>query len=197
MTLALSVFSWISVLGIFNEFFKSRIYKKGKYEFAFTDLFFITCFILTYSVFFQTLKGYITYLVLAWVTTSLFGFFLSYDYLFYKRIKKGRYYLISLPSNLLFQQTVVCATVLFINQYCTGISANLIFGAVFFVLHIPIIFCRWVKLRYLYLILAFFGGMIFSFLITNYGGFGVTLSFLVHLGFYVPIFYYLRDETKI
>jgi len=124
------------------------------------------------------------------------GLILSQTPTFYKRIRVGRYYPIFLPFNILFQQLFVVAGIYILQMMFMGRYYDFYFGILFTLVHLPVIFLKWARLRYLYLVFTLFCGTLFSFLIRNYE-FGSLVSFMVHFIVYIPLIYYLRDERKI
>lgn len=187
---------WFLFWGSFNSFFKWRIQKTGRKRYFFTTFCFLLGTFVIHIVFHRYLADSISSLVLAYLVALATGFFFSNYFPFYKCIKNGRYYLSSLPSNILLQQSMVVLAIRVLSQYLGANYIDLYLGIIFFLVHLPVIFFKWVKLRYLYLIFTLIGGITFSYLIRNYGNLGVFLSFLIHFGTYIPIFYHLKDERK-
>lgn len=196
MEIALWLLFWAVVWGSFNSFFKWKIEKTHSKRYFWTSIFFLICALLALLIFRTNLTGSLWPLSLAWLLTTFAGFFLSDFFPFYKRIKNGKYYLSSLPSNIFLQQIMIVIAVRIISSYFGLKYFDFYFGIFFMLMHSPIVFLKWAKLRYLYLVLTLAGGTLFSYLIKNYGEPGIFLSFIFHYFLYIPIFYYLRDERK-
>lgn len=188
---------WFLFWGLFNAFFKWKIDQSGKKKYILTAVFFLSCYAVIYAIFYKYLLNSASPLLLGFLATLIIGFFFSDYFPFYKHIRNGKYYLASLPSNIVMQQALVIIAIKILSQLSGNKYLDVYFGIMFFIVHSPIVFFKWPRLKYLYLILTFLGGTMFSFLMRNYGDTGIFLSFLLHYCFYIPIFYRLRNERRI
>lgn len=178
---------WFVIWGVFNYKYNWNLAKTKKQRYITPTLFFVASTILLFILFPLFLSKKLYPLATGALFSIFLGIFLSNYYPFYKHIKNGRYFLIALVFDIFFQQTMVVVGV--------NIFSN--FGLFFMLAHLPVLLLKWAKLRYVYLILTFFGGTAFGYLIPHFGNLGIVISFLIHYMLYVPIFYYLRDERKI
>jgi len=182
---------------LFNGYFKWKIFKTGKNETLFFILFFLISAIIFDIFFYKYLSVSILTLVFALIVSTLIGLFLSNYPPFYKHIKNGRFFLVWMPSDVFFQQGMVVAAIILLRQYFGSGYLDLYFGLFFALIHTPILFFKWAKLRYFIVLFSFVLGLIFSYLIRSYGGIGVFSAFLLHFCIYIAIFYHLRDERSV
>ncbi|QQG41804.1 MAG: hypothetical protein HYV90_00625 [Candidatus Woesebacteria bacterium] len=197
MPIAIWYVIWFLIWGIFNTRFNWKIAKTKKEKYYQTSFFFLLSSIAVYFIFENFLSKSIEPILLGFIITVGLGIFFSDYYPYYKHIKNGKYFLVSLAFDILLQQVMVVAGIKILNQYFGMNYNNLYFGVMFSAGHLPVIFLKWAKLRYFYLVLTFLGGIGFSFLINEIGGVGILISFLLHYSLYIPMFYYLQDERKI
>ena len=120
------------------------------------------------------------------------GYFKPYK----DNIKSGRYYLLIHPFNILFQQLMVYLGINLLAKLLGGSYRDYFFGVVFMSIHLPVIFIKWAKFKYFYLLGAFAGGIFMSHLIRNYTV-GIFLSYLIHYAVYIMIVYLLRDQNRV
>lgn len=187
---------WAIIWLSFNAFFKWKIEKTHRTKYFWTSIFFLT---LTAIVIFAYLEIFTVWgwpLIGTYLFATFVGFFFSEFYPFYKHIKNGRYYLASLPSNILMQQSMVLIAWIMLNRLFFNSYQHYYLGILFMILHMPIIFLKWAKLRYLYLVLTLLAGTVFSYLYASFDKAGLVISFLIHYGVYILSFYYLKDERK-
>lgn len=187
---------WFSAWGAFNYKLNWNKAKTFVQRYIITSLFFLISTIIAIYIF-DILESSNLYLILIGSIISMFlGTLLSNYYPFYKRIISGKYFLVSLVFDILFQQIMVIAGIKVLENYYRSGYLDLYFGILFMIGHLPIIFLKWAKMRYFYLIATLFGGTIFSYLINNYLN-GPVYNFLIHYFVYICLFYYLKDERKI
>ncbi|OGM02309.1 hypothetical protein A2115_01020 [Candidatus Woesebacteria bacterium GWA1_41_8] len=190
------LFLWYIIWALFNSYLKpiiTRHYGRGHiYKF----LFFLAAFgVITLS--FEELAGpKLKELILSFFIALAIGFVLIYFNSFQKEISKGKYFLLSLPSNVLFQQTTILASIVLLTKIFTYQYSNLYFGLYFTFAHLPVLTFKWVKFRYFYLLLTFVGGTVFSYIILNLR-FGIAMTYLIHYFFYISMLFVLKDEEKI
>lgn len=178
---------WFLIWGIFNYRFNWNLAKNKQEKYITPAIFFLSASMLLCLLFPSILLNSLYPLVTGAIFAFFLGMFFSNYYPFYKHIKNGKYFLVVLVSDILFQQIMVVLGVNFFTN----------FGLIFMTAHLPVLLLRWAKLRYLYLVLTFFGGTAFSYLILNFGTLGIIASFILHYSLYIPIFYYLKDDRKI
>lgn len=182
---------WIS-WNLIRKFLEQLQSKK----YIYWGLFFLPFSILIYLYYQQYLHSYLYQLLIATVSVNFLGMFLGTDKVFYTSIRKDRFFLLFQTFCILFQQIMVVSGILLLKLYFGDEYQDYYFGIWFFVMHSPIVFAKWAKLRYLYLTLSLLGGIAFSYLINNVK-YGLILSFLLHYLLYVWTIYYLKDERKI
>lgn len=197
----MQLFIWFLFYGViwslYNSYFKWQIYKAGRKQYLFSMIFFLIGAVIFNFYFYTYTKSSISTLLLALIVSIGIGFFFSTFFPFYKRIKNGRYFLAALPVDILFQQSMVIVAIKILNQYVGTGYIDLYFGIFFAITHLPVLFFKWSKLRYLIVLISLGGGTLFSYFIRDYGDTGALFAFLMHFCIYVPIFYYLQDEKKI
>jgi hypothetical protein len=179
--------TWFMVWGAYNVYFKWKIDVIKNEKHLFTSAYFLISSLVAYSLFAKSLL--FSYpLIVAFLISLFVGTFFSHFYPFIRHIKNGKYFLISLSFSILFQHIMINVGVNIEPKY---------FGFIFMAGHLPVIFLKWARYRYLYLVLTYFGGTDFSYLITKYSDTGVITSYMLHYLFYIPIFYYVQDERKV
>ena len=192
------ILTWSVIWLVFNVYFKWRFYKLktlGYIEFA---IFFSINFAIIFLLFNKFLVGSIYQLLLGLIITNVIGIVFGSVVPLYKKIKRGRYFLVFHSFDILMQQSMIVAGVLILKNSLGQNYSDFFFGGLFLLAHFPIIFLKWLKpeVRYLYLILTFLGGALFSHLIVN-TTLGVTISFLAHFLIYVVLIEFIKDERKI
>lgn len=188
------ILTYIVIWSLYNCYFKWKIFKSGKNETLFFILFFLISSIIFDIFFYKYLSGSVLNLIFALIVSTVIGLFFSNYPPFYKHIKNGKYFLVWMPSDVFFQQGMIVTAVVLLKQYFGSGYLDLYFGLFFALIHMPILFFKWAKLRYLIVLFSFVLGLIFSYLIRTFGGVGAFSAFLMHFCIYIPIFYYLRDE---
>lgn len=188
---------WFLIWTVFNVRFNWKKAKTKNDKYYVTSGFFFICSAIVFLTFRSFFAGNGIYLAAGFIFSVFIGIFFSDYHPYYKHIKNGRYFLIALAFDILMQQILIVVGLKFLTQYFGVDYKNFYFGIMLVLGHLPVVFLKWAKLRYLYLVLTFFGGTLFSYLINRYLGIGITASILIHYTLYVPIFYYLRDERKI
>jgi len=161
-----------------------------------STFFFIFAFLVNFFVFKNILIPYLWVLILGFLVSSSIGLIFSNVKFLYKYIKSGRFFLLFHPFNILFQQSSVVIGIILLENYLHNSYQNYYFGVAFMILHFPVVFFKWAKLRWFYLAGTLLGGTLFSYLILNFS-FGATLTYLIHYLIYVGIIYYLKDQNKI
>ena len=187
--------AWFIFWGIFNGFFRWQFKTFGKLRYVLNWLFFVFTSIPLYFLLTNPLFD-VHQLSYAFFTCMTLGVILSQIPVFYKKIEKGRFFLEFHEGNILLQQLFVIAGVYFLSQYYGPNYKDSYFGIVFSLTHLPVIFLRWAKLRYLYLVFTFIAGIAFSFLIRNFQ-YGVFVSFIVHYCTYIFLIRYLKNEDLV
>lgn len=194
MQLVIWILFYLAIWTLYNSYFKWKMYRAGKKQYLLSTIFFLLSAVAFNFIFYKYTRGSISTLILALIVSIGIGFFFSTFFPFYKHIKNGRYFLVSMPSDIFFQQLMIITAIKILSQYFGANYIDLYFGLFFALTHLPIIFFKWARLRYLIVILTLIGGTAFSYLIRNNGQTGVFASSLLHFLMYIPIFYYLRDE---
>lgn len=88
-----------------------------------------------------------------------------------------------------FQQMMIFILVIFLNTFFSITTTIILFAFLFCVIHAPLIFFINKKIGEFLIIASFFGGIVFPWIILNYG---LAYSFLIHWLFYfiAGIFYW-------
>lgn len=194
MNLILWFLVWLAFWTAYNAFFKWRIENSHRKKYFWFSIFFLICAFVAYFLLGLQNKISLIPSLTAWVIALLIGFFFSAYFPFYKHIRNGKYFLVAMASDVLFQQVMILIALNILGSLIKSNYFDLYFGLFFMLLHFPILFFKWARLRYLLFFLPFIGGAIFSFLIRNFGELGIILAFLIHFCTYIPIFYKLKDE---
>lgn len=186
MNLIIWLFLWFSTWILYNLLFKKWL-KANKN----LTLYRATYFIIPTLISISTFRGFITpkliYLFLGFLLTSFLGL-LIHQYKFLNRNIETRIsFLYSLPFNLMFQQ------VMFVSAIYIVQDINIYVGLLGVIAHLPIILLKWVKLKYLYLLLIFVGCTSFYSIVRNIN-YGVVISFLVHYSAYLGFLIYLKND---
>ncbi len=194
--LFLWIIDWVIVWYIVNLPLKRINLTGGFRGYIIGSFYFLSATLISFRIFKNYLPDSSKYF-LPLLITIIIGILLSRTPIFYRNIKKGRYFLIFHPFNILYQQVMVVAgfsilTSIFKLQY-----NDFFYGLFFFIIHSPIIFIKQSKLRYYYLFFALFGGTLFSILLRDLPNTGYIYTFLIHSFAYILVVYYLKDETKI
>ena len=190
---------WLIIWSVTWYFFNSKIKWRASREqkmYINNFIYFIIAALLTFTVYSQIIASVLAKITFAFILTVTLGYYLSTASLYRKRIKKGKYFLVSVVSDILFQQMMVYVAIILLLDLYSNSYTNYYFGFFFTIVHLPVIFLKWVKLRYFYLMLTFLGGTLFSYLIINFS-FGIFYTFLIHYLIYLTILYFLQDDTKI
>ena len=194
MEIILWIVFYLVVWSLFNSYFKWKIFKSGKWKCILFITFFLVSSILFDILFYKNLAISIYTLICAMLISTLIGIFFSIFPPFYKHITNGRSFLLWMPSDIFLQQAMIITAISILRGYFGTGYSDLYFGLFFITIHLPILFFKWVKLRYLVVAFTFVLGFIFSYLIRSFGETGVLIAFLLHFCMYIPVFYYLRDE---
>jgi hypothetical protein len=187
---------WIGVWTIFNTIVRwpTESFKSKKY---FLRAIF---FIVISTVLFLKINGllipYKPQLFTGFLVSIIIGTFLSHDRKYYKKFTKDKYFLVLASFNLFFQQIMVVWGILILLGVYGNTYRDYLFGIMFFTAHILLIFAKWSIYRYQMLLLTFFGGILFSFLVRNFT-WGIIASFLIHFFVYIFWLYKTGDEEKI
>lgn len=189
------IFVWFLSWSIFNYKFNWNKAKTYTQRYILTSLFFTISTIVSYYIFGTSIIISTRPIFIGFIISMSFGVLLSNYYPFNKHIISGKYFLISLVFDILFQQIMVVSGILVLKNYFESNYLDFYFGILFMLVHLPIIFLRWAQMRYFYLIATLFGGTIFSYFVNNYLN-GSTYNFLLHYFIYICVFYYLKDERK-
>lgn len=173
---------------------KKRISKLGKFRYLATALFFSVSSYFVLLV--LNIWPSMPYFVIAFLISTAIGLVLSLTPQFYRKIIKGRYFLVFHPFNIFMQQLFIYSGILLLRQLSANSYSDWYFGIFFAAVHLPILFIKKLKPRYWYLLGTFVGGTIFSYLISNYY-FGIIISFLIHYCGYIVILSIMKSEDKI
>lgn len=191
-----AIFLWFLTWGFFNVYYKWRFISKSYFGYLTTSGYFLISFFVTLLIYKNILQFQLFNLIISFVLCSLIGFaFLKSNYL-KNMINNGKGFLLFHVFNILYQQAMVVVFISLMKNYYTNDYKDYYFGILFMLLHIPVIFLKWAKLRYLYLLLTLISGFIFSYLI-NTNSFGSGLSYLIHYVAYIFIILILKDKNKI
>lgn len=173
---------WILVMGVKDYFFKK--YKITYYQYSWQHtLFFIISLALLFLVYKSNFVNYFSnqYLLVIFSLVILFILWLIAPK-FYKNdyFTKRERFLYAVPKffEILFQQFGFLAGLL-----TFGLSPTL-FGLVFFVIHIPVLFFIPKKFALFFISGSLFGGIIFAYL-QSLGVNGFLLAVLIHILFYI------------
>lgn len=172
------VLYWFVIWGIFNLVLRERNYGYSSGSRVTAIFFLISALIPTVFLY----QNYFYQISLVWLSTIIS---LSIFLILYRTFPHKLWYKSMQVKSLdvCFQQIIIFALIQsFSTQLTTGAVA---FGIFFGLIHIPIVLSK-VKRKYLYLFSSFIGGFVFYFLIINYD-FGVVLSYIVHVIYYVLI----------
>jgi len=96
-------------------------------------------------------------------------------------------FLVFHPANIFLQQIFVVSGIYLLQILLGNNYSNWNFGCLFAISHLPVIFIKWAKLRYWYILLSFLGGTVFSYFITSYS-YGPIITFTLH---YLAYFIFL------
>lgn len=192
INLILWFLAWFIFWTLFNGFFKWQFKSSGKLRYVLNWLFFVLTSALLYYILGSSLFN-INQLSYAFFSCMLLGVILSQVPAFYRKIKKGRFFLEFHEGNILLQQLFVASGIFYLSEYFGSGYIHYYFGIMFTLAHFPVIFLKWAKLRYLYLIFTFLAGTIFSHLIINFQ-YGVFASFLIHYTTYIYLILFLKNE---
>lgn len=197
MKIVLWFFAWFSIWAIFNVRLNWKILKAKKGKHWVISSFFLLSSIVVFLMFKALVFESTKLILLGFILNFFMGIFFSNFYPYRKHIRNGRCFLISLSFDILMQQIMILAGVKMLSQYFGSNYRDAYFGLMFLSAHLPAIFFKWAKLRYLLIPSTLIGGVLFSYLIRSYTGTGILLSSLLHYTLYIPVFYYLRDEARI
>lgn len=190
------VLLWFITWGFFNIYYKWKIITKSLFGYVSTSAYFLINFLIIFVIYKKSLLPFTLDLVVALLIATTIAFLLLSTSFFRSKIENGKYFLIFHVFNILYQQGMV---VLLINQLSRYFGSNYkdyYFAVTFMLLHTPVVFLRWAKLRYYYLLLTYISGYLFSFFINNIQ-FGAGLSYLAHYIAYIFIILILKDKNKI
>lgn len=187
---------WIVVWSVFNLKIRWFLDKFNDERYIGRGVFFLISFFLTYILYSNLITSYIPQLLLAVILVNFIGVVLSLTPKFYAKFKKDRFFILFQTFNVLFQQTMVLVSILLLKNHLGYNYNNFYYGIWFFVMHIPILFAKWSRLRYLFLIYSLFGGLIFSFLFNSLS-FGIIICFLIHFIVYIWSIYYIKTDKQI
>lgn len=187
---------WFLIWGIFNGFFKWFSDRFSYKKFIPRGFFFLISFVVIYFKYESKLLPHITDLVIGFVAANIIGSILSVNKNFYKEFVKDRFFILFQSFNILFQQAMILVAFGILRNYLGHLYSHYFFGLFFLIIHLPIIFFRKMKLRYLILLYCLLGGITFSYLYTNYA-MGIVYSFLIHFSLYIWMIYYVEDEKKL
>lgn|SRR3989344_3923705 len=185
------LFFWISALGLTNYFFKKHnitYYEKSWQHTIFFIVLSLTLFVVYQNQFFVYFKD----LSLWHLMAVLFLFIL---WLFAPTLYKNDYYTrkerfgYQLPKffEILFQD--IC----FLGGLLTFGISPIMFGLVFFAVHIPAVFLLPKKFALLPITGSLFGGLIFAYL-QSQGILGFLLTLFIHLLFWASLHYALSKK---
>ena len=190
------VITWYLIWGSFNYKVRWSLEQFRGKKYIGRGLFFLLSFVFVYFTFNKYTNSFAVQLVLATILANVVGLYLGFTKSFYNKFKKDRYFLAFQSFNVLFQQTMVVVAISMLQSFFGQDYKDYCFGIMFFVVHLPILFLPWAKLKGLYAIYSLFGGFIFSYLINNYQ-LGLVITFTLHYAMYVWSIYYIKDEEKI
>ncbi|MFZ3301548.1 MAG: hypothetical protein WA152_02435 [Microgenomates group bacterium] len=187
---------WYLVWGIYNVYFRWSWEKLKSKKYIPRGLYFLFSFFIIFIVFKDILFFYSDSLVLSLLATNLIGLILNYDRKYYKKFNKDRLFILFQSFNILYQQASIVVAIYLIKSLLANGYSDLYFGLFFGIIHLPLLFMPWIKLKYILVAGCFVIGTVFSYLILNYK-FGLPTAFIIHYLYYAWEIYYLKDEEKI
>jgi hypothetical protein len=187
---------WFFVWGIFNAYLRWKwdAYKTKKY--LPRGLFFLLAFLAIYYQFHLIISEYMVRLVLSFLLLNTIGLLLSLNRKYYQKFSKDRFYILFQSFNIFYQQTSILIAILLLKKFVGDSFSDIHFGLFFLIIHSPLAFFPWIKLKYWVLTGCFLGGYLFSYLNLSFY-YGIIISSLIHYVFYAWEIYYLKDEEKI
>lgn len=186
---------WYLVWGIYNFYFRWAWEKFKSKKFIPRGLFFLASFFIVYYFFKNLLNPFMLHLTISFIVMNLIGLTLSLNKTYYHNFSKDRLFILFQSFNIIYQQASVVVGLVLIKSLVTSYS-DIYFGIFFGIVHLPLLFFKWVRLKYQVLVACFVIGCVFSFLINNFQ-YGVLISSLLHYLFYAWQIHYLKDEEKI
>jgi hypothetical protein len=187
---------WYLIWGIYNAYLRWVWEGLRDLKYVPRGIYFFIAFIVIFVIYYNNLYVYSGLLFISLILTNVLGLLLSTTKVYYDNFKKDRFFILFQSFNILYQQTSLIALMLILKKYLGENYKDIYFGVTFFLIHTPLLFLPWAKLKYYIVIGCFFGGWLFSYLNFNYV-YGLIYSFLIHYLVYVWEMYYLKDEEKI
>jgi len=187
---------WYFVWGTFNIKLRWSLEQFKSKKYVGRGLFFLFAFLIIYFLYNRFLITYSAQLLISVIIANMIGVYLGFKNSFFKKFTKDRYFLLFQTFNILFQQSMVIASIYLIKNIFGDNYTHFHYGLWFFLVHLPVLFLPCARLRILYLIYSLFGGVIFSYTIANYQ-YGLIINFLFHYCVYIWTIYYIKDEEKI
>ena len=185
------LFFWVSALGITNYLFKKH--KITYYEKSWQHtIFFIALSLIFFVVYQDQFFVYFSDLSL-WHLIAVLALFIIW--LFVPSLYKNDYYAkkerfgYQLPKffEILFQD--IC----FLGGLLTFGLSPVLFGLIFFVVHIPVVFLLPKKFALFPIFGSLFGGLIFAYL-QSQGILGFLVALLIHLSFWSTLHYLFSNK---
>ncbi len=186
---------WYLIWGFYNIKLRWSLEKFKKDKYIPRGLYFLTSFIVIYYIYKNFISEHILQLIYIFVVTNIIGLILTFNKNYSSKFKKDKLFTLFQSFNILYQQASILALIILIRNFYPNYN-DLYLGIFFGVIHLPLIFLPWAKLKYIIVLGCFVIGTLFSYLITNYK-FGLSISFLIHYIYYAWEIYYLKDEEKI
>lgn len=192
---AIWILIWFLVFGVWNGFFKWFLERLSYKKFIPRGLYFLLSFAIVYYKYENLIILHLSQLIIGFLIANFVGTLLSLNRNFYREFVKSRFFILFQSFNILFQQAMIISSIVILKNYLGIQYSHYFYGLFFTIVHLPILFFRKFKLRYLILIYCIFGGFMFSYLILNHP-LGIILSFLLHFSLYIWMIYFLEDDRK-